>query len=126
MYQLAISRDFIAQHYLIGGDWGEENKLHSHHYRVEVLIEDNELDQHGYLIDMVDLDEALADVIDSFRDRTLNELEAFKNLNPSLERFARIFYRSLLTRLDYGTQKLTVKLWENDRDWAAYCAENRN
>ena len=126
MYQLAISRDFIAQHYLIGGDWGEENKLHSHHYRVEVLIEDNELDQHGYLIDMVDLDQALTDVIDSFRDRTLNELEAFKNLNPSLERFARIFYRSLLTRLDYGTQKLTVKLWENDRDWAAYCAENRN
>lgn len=126
MYQLAINRDFIAQHYLIGGDWGDENKLHSHHYRVEVLIEDNELDRHGYLVDIVDLEKALAAVIDTFRDRTLNELEAFKNLNPSLERFAGIFYRTLLRQLDDGNQKLTVRLWENDRDWAAYCAENRN
>jgi 6-pyruvoyltetrahydropterin/6-carboxytetrahydropterin synthase len=32
MYTVAVRRDFIAQHYLIGGDWGAENELHAHHY----------------------------------------------------------------------------------------------
>jgi 6-pyruvoyltetrahydropterin/6-carboxytetrahydropterin synthase len=32
MYTVAVRRDFIAQHYRIGGDWGAENELHAHHY----------------------------------------------------------------------------------------------
>ena len=42
MYTLAVKRNFIAQHFLIGGDWGEENYLHSHHYVLEVLLEGRE------------------------------------------------------------------------------------
>lgn len=120
MYQLSICRDFIAQHYLIGGDWGEENELHSHHYRVEILIEDKELDQHGYLIDIVDLEDALTAVINKFRDQTLNDFEEFINLNPSLERFAQLFYQEIQSKFDFGAKKLFVKLWENERDWAIY------
>ncbi len=30
MYSVSVRRNFIAQHYLIGGDWGPENELHSH------------------------------------------------------------------------------------------------
>ncbi len=47
MYTLAVQRNFIASHYLVGGDWGPENQLHSHHYRVEVILEASELDRHG-------------------------------------------------------------------------------
>ena len=32
MYTLGIKRDFIARHFLIGGDWGAENLPNSHHY----------------------------------------------------------------------------------------------
>jgi 6-pyruvoyltetrahydropterin/6-carboxytetrahydropterin synthase len=31
MYTVTITRDFVAQHFLIGGDWGAENQWHSHH-----------------------------------------------------------------------------------------------
>ncbi len=120
MYQLAICRDFIAQHYLVGGDWGAENQRHSHHYRAEIRIEHDRLDKHGYLVDIVDLENALTGLIDEFRDATLNDLSAFEGLNPSLEHFARIIHDALRSRLDFGEQKLTVKLWENERDWAAY------
>ena len=120
MYQLSISRDFIAQHYLIGGDWGRENQRHSHHYRVEILLSAEQLDRHGYLIDIVALEQALAEVIEQFRDRVLNELAAFSGLNPSLEHFARIFYESLYAKLQLNA-KLRVKIWENADDWAAYC-----
>ncbi|MGH8560050.1 MAG: 6-pyruvoyl trahydropterin synthase family protein [Methylococcales bacterium] len=120
MYQLAITRDFIAQHYLIGGDWGRENQKHSHHYQVQVRIEADELDQHGYLIDIVKLESELSKIIDTFRDKTLNDLPAFQDLNPSLERFARVLWESLTESLPVAPGRLFVRLWENDTDWAAY------
>jgi 6-pyruvoyltetrahydropterin/6-carboxytetrahydropterin synthase len=124
MYRLAITRDFIARHFLVGGDWGEENQEHSHHYRVEVLIEGKTLDRHGYLIDIVALEESLLAVIDGFRDRVLNELKPFRGLNPSLEHFARIFRESLMDRLDMAGHRLTVRLWENERDWASFSGDD--
>lgn len=122
MYQLAITRDFFAQHFLIGGDWGKENQKHSHHYKVEVRIEAPELDRHGYLIDIVALESALSNTIETFRDVTLNELPAFQGRNPSLERFARILWESLVERLQFDSDRISVRLWENDCDWAAYRA----
>ncbi|MGH8550048.1 MAG: 6-pyruvoyl trahydropterin synthase family protein [Methylococcales bacterium] len=120
MYQLAITRDFFAQHFLIGGDWGKENRKHSHHYKVEVRIEAPELDQHGYLIDIVDLENALSGIIETFADHTLNDLAPFRDLNPSLERFARIIWESLVEKLEFDPEGLSVKLWENEADWAAF------
>lgn len=125
MYQLAISRDFIARHYLVGGDWGDENLEHSHHYRVEVSIEGERLDRHGYLVDIVVLERELAGVIDGFRDRVLNELAPFAGLNPSLEHFARIVWEMLRSRLDLSGYWLGVRLWENERDWAGFSGELR-
>ena len=53
MYTVSVRRDLIARHYLIGGDWGAENDPHSHPYVIEVRLEAAELDQHGYLVDIV-------------------------------------------------------------------------
>lgn len=119
MYRLSIERDFIARHYLIGGDFGDENFEHSHHYRVEVLVAGTELDEHGYLIDLVELERVLGGVISEFRERLLNELEPFRGLNPSLEHFARILWERLRESLPFAGG-MTVKLWENERDWASY------
>jgi 6-pyruvoyltetrahydropterin/6-carboxytetrahydropterin synthase len=123
VYQLAITRDFIAQHHLVGGDWGSENKIHSHHYRCEIRIEGNELDRHGYLIDIVELNGAVDGVLSQVRERTLNELPKLAGLNPSVEHFARIFWEMLASRIALRGKTLTVRLWENERDWAAYSAQ---
>jgi len=120
MYQLAVTRDFVAQHFLIGGDWGAENFKHSHAYRIEVLLAGSALDRHGYLVDIVELERALTDIISRYRDRTLNDLEPFAGVNPSLERFARVLHGELKARLTANNLSLAVKLWENERDWAAY------
>ena len=123
MYRLAITRDFVAQHYLTGGDWGAENQRHSHHYRVEVLIRGGELDRHGYVVDIVEVERVLNGVIAEVRDRTLNELEVFQDLNPSLERFARFIWTRLSGASVLSGRGLGVKLWENATDWAAYGEE---
>lgn len=120
MYQLAITRNFIAQHYLIGGDWGKENEKHSHHYKVEVHIEAEQLDPHGYLIDIVALDNAMNQVMEKFQEKTLNDLAPFAGINPSLERFAQVIWEAIQNYLKLEHGILTVKLWENDNDWAGY------
>jgi 6-pyruvoyltetrahydropterin/6-carboxytetrahydropterin synthase len=121
MYQVAVKRDFIAQHYLIGGDWGAENQLHSHHYLVELILQGDQLDQHGYLVDIVDIDQALNAQVASYRDKTLNDLPEFAGLNPSLELFARILCQSLAGQFHASSLVgVQVRLWENEIAWASY------
>jgi 6-pyruvoyltetrahydropterin/6-carboxytetrahydropterin synthase len=124
MYTVAVRRDFVAQHYLIGGDWGAENEWHSHHYQVEVQLEGVMLDQHGYLVDIVDIEANLDALVATFRDKTLNELPEFAGLNPSIEHFSRIFCRALSGRLHVANiSAITVQLWENNIAWASYRTE---
>ena len=121
MYTIAVKRDFIAQHYLIGGDWGAENELHSHHYQVEVQLEGPELDQHGYLADIVDIEKALEALIARYRDHALNDLPEFAGLNPSIERFSRILCQALAAHIQAANlRRVTVILWENELAWASY------
>lgn len=121
MYSIAVQKDFIAQHYLIGGDWGEENDPHSHHYVIELIIEHNELDQHGYLVDIVDIEAGLDQAVSYFKDKMLNDLPEFKNINPSLEHFSRIIWQQIIRQINPpGRGILEIKLWENESCWAAY------
>lgn len=121
MYTVAVKRDFVAQHFLIGGDWGAENEWHSHHYAVEVQLHGETLDQHGYLVDIVDIETHLNGLVADYRDKTLNDLPDFAGLNPSIEHFARIFCTQLAARIQAETlTAVTVKLWENDIAWASF------
>jgi 6-pyruvoyltetrahydropterin/6-carboxytetrahydropterin synthase len=124
MYTVSVNRDFVAQHFLIGGDWGAENELHSHHYRVEVQLRGATLDQHGYLVDIVDIEANLEALVVHYRDKTLNNLVEFEGLNPSIERFARIFCQALSDRIQApNLDGITLKIWENEIAWAAYRQE---
>lgn len=123
-YVVAVERDFIARHKLIGGDWGPENELHSHHYRVELRLEGPELDRHGYLVDIVDIEVGLDNLIASYRDRTLNELPEFRDLNPSIERLAKLFCEAISQRVEASNvSAVTVKIWENQIAWASFRRE---
>ena len=121
MYTVAVTKDFIASHFLIGGDWGSENFPHAHHYVAEISIEAAELDQHGYLVDIVDIEAALDSIVKDFKDSLLNDKPEFAGLNPSIEHFSRIICERMLANIHPpGTGILQVKLWENATCWAAY------
>lgn len=124
MYTIAVKRDFIAQHFLVGGDWGPENERHSHHYQVELQLEGQTLDQHGYLVDIVDVEGSLEAITARYRDKTLNELPEFEGLNPSIEHFSRILCQALDSQIQAANiETITVMLWENQIAWAAYKIE---
>ncbi len=121
MYTTAVKRDFVAQHFLIGGDWGAENEKHSHHYQVEVQLVGEALDQHGYLVDIMDITQALDEVVAHLRDKTLNDLPEFAGLNPSIEHLARLFCQSFAQRIHAANvSHLRAQIWENDSAWSSY------
>ena len=121
MYTVAVKREFIARHYLIGGDWGAENEPHAHHYQVEVQLQGENLDRHGYLVDIVDIERVLDAQVRRYRDGMLNEYPEFEGLNPSIEHFCRILCLSLAAKIQAeNLAAVTIRLWENEIAWAAY------
>lgn len=121
MYTLGVRREFIARHFLIGGDWGPENYPNSHHYTLELVLEGNELDQHGYLVDIVDVEKHLDGVVGYYKEQMLNDKPEFAGLNPSIEHFARILATALNEHIKAANiTGLKVVLWEHASAWAAF------
>jgi len=121
MYDVSVSRTFVAQHYLTVPDPGPEGELHSHTFTVEATFRGPELNEYGYLVDIDHLTEAMDETVDTFRDQTLNELPAFEGLNPSAEHLARIVATALLDRLEpEGTTALELTVREDDIATVSY------
>ena len=121
MYTVAVRRDFIARHALIGGDWGPENEPHAHHYVVEARLYGKSLDRHGYLLDICEVETRLDQLVEYYRNKTLNSLPEFKDLNPSIEHLARILCRALQKAINGDNlTALSIKIWENEAAWAEY------
>ena len=118
-YSITVRCDLIAQHCLVGGDWGRENELNSHHYEIEARYEGPSLDEHGYLVDIDAVNTALDAIVERYRDRTLNELPEFAGLNPSVEHFARILSDRLAIAAD-NVDALEVTVWEDESAAAGY------
>ena len=121
MYTLAVRRDFIARHFLIGGDWGPENLPNSHHYILELQLKGGDLDRHGYLVDIVDVEKHLDEVVDYYKEQVLNEKPEFAGLNPSIEHFARILCTTLDKQIRAkNISAVIVKLWEHENAWSSF------
>ena len=124
MYQVSVQKDFIAKHRLVGGDWGKENDVHPHHYILELVLRGKELDRHGYLVDIDDIDKNLVRIVNHFQDKLINELPEFSGLNPSIEHFARIICKDLAQTIQAkNINHYFVRLWENSNAWASFEVE---
>jgi 6-pyruvoyltetrahydropterin/6-carboxytetrahydropterin synthase len=121
MYTLAVRRDFIARHFLIGGDWGPENNPNSHHYVLELQLTGHSLDQHGYLVDILDVEKYLNELVAHYREQMLNDLPEFAGMNPSIEHFARILCVAMNEHIQAtNITSIKVQLWENEVAWVSY------
>ena len=112
MYSVTVKRDLIAQHYLVGGDFGRENELNSHRFEIEARYEGPSLDEHGFLVDIDVVAGMLDALVERYRDHTLNDLPEFDGLNPSVEHFARILAGRLAIDAP-NVAALEVTVWED-------------
>lgn len=123
MYRLGVRRTFSARHYLTGGNWGDENIEHTHNYQLELILEKKELDHHGFLVDIDEVEHHLGEVTATFQDQTLNTLVAFTDINPSIEILATVINDMFRKRFaSFQLEALTVIIWEDDIAWTSYRA----
>jgi 6-pyruvoyltetrahydropterin/6-carboxytetrahydropterin synthase len=122
MYELKTITQFAAAHMLknIGGKC--EN-LHGHNWRVETCVKGEELDKNGLLVDFKVIKDEVNKIIEGLDHKFLNELEYFKDRNPSSENIAIFIYNILGNAINNENIKVSrVTVWESDSACATYTA----
>ena len=139
MYQLKTSASFDSAHFLSGYD-GKCANLHGHHWKIEVCIQGDALQnagqQRGMLIDFGDLKKAVRNLADSFDHALIYEentlktktIEALQEENfrlipvpfrPTAEHFAEYFFE-VLQKQSLPVSQVTVR--ETPDNCAVYSA----
>lgn len=114
MFELKIITDFAAAHQLKMVAKKCEN-LHGHNWKIEVCVAGERLNDAGVLMDFGELKAHLSGIIASLDHKFLNELEYFKDGNPSSENVAQYIAQSLQKEIDGSAMKVTrVTAWESD------------
>ncbi|MBW1704447.1 MAG: 6-carboxytetrahydropterin synthase QueD [Deltaproteobacteria bacterium] len=120
MYELKIISQFAAAHQLREYEGKCEN-LHGHNWKVEVYVNGNKLGKNGLLIDFKLIKNATEKVLDELDHAFLNELDAFKTINPSSENIARHIFTALSREVNTEDIKVSrVTTWESDSACASY------
>lgn len=125
MYRAGVSRSYTARHAL-RGDFGDESVPHSHPYVVEWMCETAHLDENGFSVNIAAVEAALEAVLGRIDDVLLNDLEYFRERQPSLENLATYLHRELSRELPEHGQDLAairnseVRIWESDTAWASF------
>jgi len=124
-YQLKVITDFASAHTL--RDYpGACSRMHGHNWKVELEAVANKLDNVGMGVDFKVLKQAARDVGGRLDHRYLNDLEPFKETNPTAENIAAYMYREISNRINSDTIKVTaLTLWETERACVRYSEESK-
>ena len=123
MFEIDVIGSFAAAHAL-RGYLGRCESLHGHNYKVRLTLIGDRLNDIGLLCDFRDVKTLLNNVIDDLDHRNLNELEPFRNLNPSTENLACYLYREIDSAVSKATEERArvkrVTVWETDVNAVTY------
>ncbi|MBT0608347.1 6-pyruvoyl trahydropterin synthase family protein [Aequorivita echinoideorum] len=123
---------FNAAHRLYRKDWSETKNFqvfgkcsnpnfHGHNYELELGVTGEIDPETGFLIDIEILKNILKEEVEDVLDhKNLNvEVEAFMDLNPTVENIAIFIWEKIRKRLD-SKYKISVKLFETPRNFVVY------
>ena len=112
MFEITV-RDHISSAHQLHGYDGPCKDMHGHTWKVEMVVCGNTLDEVGLLGDFKIFKAKLSQVLMPLDHVVLNDLPAFKDLNPSTENLARYIYRALGPHCAPLRLK-QVQVWESD------------
>ena len=98
---------------------GKCEELHGHNWRVEVAVSKKNLNSMGMVTDFKNIKAFLNKVLEELDHKHLNEVEHFKEINPTSENIAKFIYDKLLGNgEDLNISYVTV--WETETSSATY------
>jgi len=119
MFQVKIIDWFSAGHCLRGYR-GECEKIHGHNFKVELVVEGENLNSIGLLIDFKELKQILKNTLSELDHSMLNEHPFFSKNNPSSENLAKYIFENLKNKLPKGLKLAQTWVWESEKAGAGY------
>lgn len=131
MYRVSQEIEFCYGHRLLNYS-GKCRHLHGHNARAVIVLEGNQLDERGMLVDFSEIKRSLRHWIDQELDhrmilcegdpalpalRELHEPLHVIQVNPTAENIARLIYDRAA---EMGFPVVEVSLWETSRSFATY------
>jgi 6-pyruvoyltetrahydropterin/6-carboxytetrahydropterin synthase len=123
MYEVGASETVTAWHMMPGME-GPEGQLHSHDYRIDVVVAREELDEQGMVCDLDVLRAALGDTTSIVRDQNLEIIQPEDADAVTVEIFARWLHDELHAALRGSSSDamLSVRVWETPEAFGGYAA----
>jgi 6-pyruvoyltetrahydropterin/6-carboxytetrahydropterin synthase len=116
-FEISTTRRFSAAHQLRLYD-GSLEPVHGHNWAVRVSVAADGLDAIGVVMDFHELERRVDEIVSPWHNRSLNEMPAFAELNPSAENVAVAVAGAL--RLPSGVRLVCVEVWETEENRAVF------
>jgi 6-pyruvoyltetrahydropterin/6-carboxytetrahydropterin synthase len=123
VFEVHVRTHFSAAHSLTDYS-GDCVRVHGHNWIVEAFVKCKELDEIGIGIDFKDIEQAVKEVLQGLDHFNLNDLPAFKEVNPTSENIAKFLYHELGKKLNSNSVQVSkVKVSETPGTGATYWEE---
>jgi 6-pyruvoyltetrahydropterin/6-carboxytetrahydropterin synthase len=125
-YRITVSARFEAAHNLIDYEGGPE-PLHGHSYRVEAVVESEQLQRFDLAADFLSVQKALDALALEFDYKYINEHPAFVGRNTSAENIARYVAERMAGSGALGGARISqVTVWEGPENRATFLSDSRH
>jgi 6-pyruvoyltetrahydropterin/6-carboxytetrahydropterin synthase len=122
MYEVGTAAEVRAWHVMPGAP-GPEGQLHTHDYRLELVVESSELRGQGWVCDLDVLNAALGGVVARVAGQDLEIIRPTGADAVTVEIFARWLYDELSAAVrDAGGEILGVRVWESPTAFGGFRA----
>lgn len=99
MYEVYVQTHISSAHHLRDYQ-GECKKLHGHNWIIKILVQCEELDELGMIIDFKILKSVMKNICKDLDHVDLNEIPYFKKHNPTSESLAKYLFDKLSNKLN--------------------------
>lgn len=110
MFSITVHTSFSAGHQLKFPAGPEP--YHIHDWQVDTVLAGENLDSSGLLFDFNVIKKILDDIVSPFNDRTLEDLDCFKNINTSAENVAKYIFYSIKNQIPPDITLVSVEVTE--------------
>jgi 6-pyruvoyltetrahydropterin/6-carboxytetrahydropterin synthase len=119
-YEVGLTREVRAFH-IMPGLPGPEGQLHHHDYRIEIVVDREQLDDRGMVCDLDMLEAAATKLTGRIEGRNLDEIRPADAEAVTVEVFARWVHDTLSpTIASAGGDTLAVRVWESPVAFGGY------
>jgi len=120
MFRLRVQNSFSAAHSLTNYK-GDCAKLHGHNWKIEIIVAKETVNNIGISIDFKEAKRILKELVDTLDHEYLNNMDEFKNMNPTAENISQYMFETLSPSFKVLEAELEkVIIWETDNNRLEY------